>query len=104
MIIKLEKITPVESLQSPHRYLIKPYEAAKETKSGIVRENNSNTSSAKSIGTILKSSEGARFKIGQTVLFRRYSLDEVKYITPEGEQVADLVDDENILALVEQDI
>ena len=37
------------------------------------------------------------------VLFRRYSVDDLKYITPEGEQTATLVDDENVLALVEQD-
>lgn len=98
MTIKLEKINPLGE-----RCLIKPYEAATQTKSGVVRENSSNTSSAKTAGTVIRKGDKSRFSVGDMVLFRRYSVDDLKYITPEGEQTATLVDDENVLALVEQD-
>lgn len=86
-----------------HMVVIKPYESATETKSGMMKVNQSNTASGKSRGIILEVASDCSpdLKVGQTVLFRRYSHDEVKYVSPEGEVSIFLVMDEEILAVPE---
>ena len=74
------------------RYVIEPYEAATETQSGLIMDNTSNTSAAKIKGTILEVGDGdngrlCKYKKGDIVYFRRYSIDELKYINESGEDV-----------------
>lgn len=82
------------------RYLIEVYKAANESASGLIMENSSNTSAAPVLGTILKSGDRATFSPGQQILFRRYSVDELKFITAEGEQVVVLVEGNDVVAII----
>ena len=58
-----EQVIPVGK-----RVLIKPYEASTKSKSGLVMENNSNTSAAPVRGTIIEAGDESKFKKGQEVL------------------------------------
>lgn len=84
------------------RFIISIHKAADESSSGLSMENNSNVSSAPVLGTIIKIGEGAKgsFKVGEKILFRRYSLDEMKYITEEGEQTVHIIEGSEIVAVV----
>lgn len=78
--------------------VIKPYEASSISASGLVIANDSNAAGGKVRGVVLEVSPGVNIPIGATVLFRRYSHDEVKYIGPQGEVSVYLVHDDEILA------
>ena len=83
--------------------IILPYEAPKESEGGIVYAHDNNTSNAKVRGTILEASPESLYKdkVGSTVFFRRYSIDEYKWISKTGEQVVIQVDDDDIRCLPE---
>ena len=90
------KINPVGE-----RVVIKPQEAAKVSASGLVQEHTqSNVASAKVLGLIVEASPESKFKdlVGRKVFFRRYSMDELKYIDANGEQTVVLIDDSEVLA------
>jgi co-chaperonin GroES (HSP10) len=93
--MKTEDILPVGD-----RYLIKIHRAANESASGLAMENSSNVSAAPVLGTILKSGSEAQFSEGTKILFRRYSVDELKFITSEGEQTVFMVEGSEIVATV----
>jgi co-chaperonin GroES (HSP10) len=82
------------------RVLVDVYKAAEETSSGLVMDNSSNTSAAPVLGTVLNAGDKSQFKKGDVIFFRRYSTDELKFITEEGEQVLVVVEDVDILAKV----
>ena len=90
-----EQIQPVGA-----RCLILPYKAAEKSASGLVMENNSNTSGAPVRGTIMAVGDESKFKKGQDVMYTRYSSYRLVIITPEGEKDFILVDDEDCLAIV----
>lgn len=90
-----EKIVPLGA-----RSLVKPYEAAGKTASGLIMDNTSNTSSAPVRGTIIVAGDTSAFKAGEEIMFRRYSIDDLKFITDQGEQVVSLVDDQDVLAKI----
>jgi co-chaperonin GroES (HSP10) len=80
--------------------LIEPYKAAKETASGIARVNDSNGTGAPCKGKIIDvGSDVKDFTKEQEVYFRRYSTDELKFVTPKGEVSYMLVDQEDILGI-----
>jgi co-chaperonin GroES (HSP10) len=87
------KIIPIGN-----RYIIEVYKAAEETESGLVMDNTSNVSAAPIKGTILEVGDNARFAVGDVVYFRRYSIDQLKYITEQGEQEVSIIEAEDILA------
>lgn len=80
--------------------VIKPYEASEVSNSGIVNPaNSSNVAGARVRGTIVEvGPEVSDLKTGDTVLFRRYSHDELKYVSSHGETAIYLIDQEEILA------
>ena len=82
------------------RVVIKAYESATQSAAGLAMENTANTSVAPVMGTVVTAGDGSRFKKGQELMFRRYSTDVLKVITPEGEKEVMLVDDEDVLAIV----
>lgn len=93
--MNLNEITPVGS-----RVLIKPYEAATESKAGLAMENTSNTSAAPVRGTIVAVGDSSKFKKGQEIFYVRYSTYKCVIITPEGEKEFTLVEDEDVLAII----
>lgn len=79
--------------------VIKPYEASSVSASGLMIENSSNVAGARVRGTIVEvGPEVFGLKAGDTVLFRRYSHDELKYVTEHGETAIYLIDDSEIIA------
>ena len=90
-----EQVIPVGK-----RVLIKPYEAASKSASGLVMENNSNTSAAPVRGTIMAVGDESKFKVGMEILYTRYSTYKCVIITPEGEKEFIIVEDEDCLAVV----
>lgn len=91
----LKKIQPTGS-----HVLIKPYESAKKSTSGLVMENTSNTSNAPVRGTILACGAESKYKKSQEILFRRFSTDKLAVITPKGEVEVSLVEDDDIIAII----
>lgn len=80
--------------------VIEPYKASNVSASGIVTSNDSNTTGGRVRGVILETApEVIGLMVGDTVLFRRYSHDELKYVGPNGETAVYLVPDEEILAV-----
>jgi len=94
--MNLESIKPVYPM-----VLLQPTESAKKSAAGLVMENTSNTDVAKVRGVILAVGEGSKFKKGQEVLWRRYSMDILKVITPKGEVGLYLLPEEDILATID---
>lgn len=80
------------------RYLIETYKAADESSTGLSMENQNNTANAPVIGTVLKAGDKGTFKVGEMVLFRRYSIDELKFINADGEQIVHIVEGSEIIA------
>lgn len=93
----IEKIAPVGK-----RCLVKVIESASESKYGIVLENASNTATTPIVGVVLKAGASSDFKEGQKLFWRRYALDELKFITEGGEQTIFLVEDEEVLAVINE--
>ena len=92
-----ENIKPVGN-----RYLVKIYRAASQSESGLILENSSNTSAAPVMGTVLEVGDNPRFQKGDTILFRRYSVDELKYVTEQGEQVVHLVEENDVVGIIKK--
>lgn len=87
------------------RCLIKPYQSADKTTSGIILDNTSNASSAPVRGTVIRAGDTSVFKVGDELYFRRYSIDSLKTVTPEGEVEVSIVEDDDVLGcLVEEPI
>ena len=81
------------------RVLIQPFQSADKTESGLIMENNSNTSAAPVKGSVIEAGDKSQFKKGDLLWFRRYAVDTLKVVTPEGEKEVNLVDDEDCLCL-----
>ena len=81
------------------RCLIKPFQSAEKSSSGLILENNSNTATAPVRGTVIRAGETSAFKTGDELFFRRFSVDTLKTATPDGEVEVYIVDDEDVLML-----
>lgn len=89
------------------RCLVKPYQAAEKTESGLLMNNESNVSAAPVKGTVVAAGrgrwwklwlDGSEFQVGDVLYFRRYSIDILKTITEKGEQVVNVVEDADVIA------
>ncbi len=80
------------------RSLIKAHEAATESANGLLRANSSNAAAAPVKGIVIAAGTQSAFKVDEVIFFRRYSVDELKIVTENGEEVVTLVDDEDVLA------
>ena len=87
------KILPIGN-----RCIIEKYKAAGETASGLIMDNSSNVSAAPIKGTILETGDEGKFKKGDVIFYRRYSVDDLKYIDENGEQEVTIVEFDDILA------
>jgi co-chaperonin GroES (HSP10) len=81
--------------------VIKEYESADVSSAGIILEHDDNTSAGRVLGTIVEAGTESKFTdaIGKLVFFRRYSVNELKYIDQNGEQTVIIVEDDDILCL-----
>lgn len=85
------------------KILIEVAEVAKQTSSGLIIADTA-TNFAPVTGKIINVGELSVYKIGQQVLFRRYSVDELKIVSPTGEQLFYFLEDADVLALVEGEV
>ena len=97
------EINPNDILPSGARLLIAPDEKATETEGGIILGGDEKNS-APVKGTILATGPLSKFLVGTVVLFRRYSIDELKIQTSVGEQVVYFLDDQDILGSIKVDL
>ena len=81
------------------RVLILPYQSATQTESGMLMDNQSNTSSAPVKGTVIRAGKESQFKEGDVIFYRRYSMDILKTITEKGEETVNIVEDQDIIAI-----
>jgi len=90
----------LENLQAQGKYLlIEPYKAAEKSESGLIMDNSSNTSAAPVRGTVITAGSETKYKAGDDLFFRRYSTDELKFITEKGEQMLTIVEEQDVLLL-----
>jgi len=98
MLIDTKDIIP-----SGSRLLIAPDEKATETDGGlIIAGDEKNTAPVK--GTVIAVGPKASFEVGSVVLFRRYSIDELKIDDGTGEQVVYFLEDSDILGTVKVEL
>lgn len=90
----MNKIIPIGA-----RCLITPYVSADKSSSGLILEATSNTVAASVKGTVIAVGDKSRFKEGDVLYFRRYSMDDLKTMTPEGETTVNIVEDDDVLCL-----
>jgi len=92
------KITPVKNF-----LFIEVYQPKKETTSGIILPDTSASGSATpTVGKIIKAGSDSKFQPGQIVLFRRYSLDELKYMEDMIEKKVYFLEDSEILGYIQE--
>ncbi len=83
------------------RCLIQIEQSANKSASGLIlNQDQNNISTAPVIGTVLNKGSESIFEIGDKLLFRRYGVDELKFITESGEQKVFIIEDEEVLAII----
>lgn len=98
MNIKTEDIIPTGK-----RLLIQPDEKATETEGGIILAGDEkNTAPVK--GVIIRAGKDSEHHEGQTVLFRRYAIDELKIQDGIEEQIVYFLEDSDILGTVSSEV
>jgi co-chaperonin GroES (HSP10) len=82
--------------------LIKPYTKPKETRGGFQLAGDQQND-APVRGEVIAVGQPSKFQVGQTLFFRRYAVDELKYIAEDGnEETVWLVDEREVLAILEK--
>lgn len=97
MQIKKENIQPVGK-----RCLIETYKESSVTSSGFYRAEKEYEATPV-VGTVFRAGTESSYKVGDIVMFRRYSLDELKFTDDTEEVSLNLVEDDEIVCLVTQD-
>lgn len=93
----IERIIPKKN-----RILIQPKQRGEVTKSGIILpESDSNATPV--MGTIIAAGNESEYAVGQTVLWRRFSVDELKIETPEEEIIMYFVEDDEVIAVIKDE-
>lgn len=83
------------------RILLQVDEVVTETDGGLIIADTA-TNSAPVMGTIIRVGPESNFKSNDRVMFRRYSIDELKIVGPTGEQLFYFLEDADILACLEK--
>lgn len=83
------------------RSLIQTPKAEKTTESGLILSEKENEA-APVVGTVVRKGSESKYEVGQTVLFRRYSIDELKLQSASGDTIVHLIEDEEVVATIEQ--
>ena len=80
--------------------LLEVPEKVTQTASGIALANNEGDTVPVQ-AKVLKAGEGCDIKEGQQILFRKYSVDEVKVKTETGEKIFWLLENDSVLAIIQ---
>lgn len=84
------------------RLLLEAYKQANETSAGlVVSEGDGNATSV--MGTVIRAGVGCAFQPGDTLLWRRYSVDTLKVYTEEGEREFYLIEESEVIAHVKDE-
>ncbi len=91
----------IDQIQPLQKYiLVQPIGRPTETSTGFVMPEEG-YSPTPVVGKVLAVGEMSQFKIGQTVFFRRYSVDELKFVSPDGQnQIVSLLGDDEVVAII----
>ena len=94
-----ENIAVEEIIPQGDMMLIEPmgFTGEQKTKSGIVIANQE-SSATPSIGKILAAGTKAKYKVGEMVFFRRYSLDEIEVKMADGKKKMSFIATEDVIA------
>lgn len=92
MSIKVEDIVPLKKY-----ILIKPRTRSAETSSGIIMPEQSSTATPV-VGDVIAVGDESQFKPGDTVFFRRFSVDELKFSVDGKEEIVSLISDDEVVA------
>lgn len=98
MEIKTESIQPIGA-----NLLIQPYTDEAVTDKGIELAS-STANSFPVLGTILKAGKESTYAIGQQVMFRRYSMDELKMLIGGEEKIVYMLEEADILAIYAEEV
>lgn len=83
------------------RLLVEAYKQAKETDGGLeIVEGDGYATSV--FGEVLRAGEECRFKKGDVLMWRRYSLDSLKVYTEEGEKEYFLIEESEVIAMISE--
>lgn len=83
------------------RLLIKVLERDEETKGGLITSDTA-SNSAPVVGDVIRVGEMAKYQTGQTVMFRRYSVDEIRVLTETGEEdIFYFIESGDVLGVIE---
>lgn len=94
-----ENIYPVTQSRTTARLLIEPFKQAKETSAGLqMSEGDGHATPV--YGMVIKASDGATYKEGDAVLFRRYAIDSLKAYTADGDREIYLLEESEVIAIV----
>lgn len=93
-MIDIKNIQPVGK-----RVLVKTFDGPQVSKSGLIMPDKE-LASIPVMAEVIAHGADSQFKTGQTVMFRKYSLDELKFMTAEGEVKLNLLEDEEIVAVL----
>lgn len=83
--------------------IIDPYTAPTESRSGLVIPEEKYTPTPV-LGKVIMAGPKSEFKPGQFVLFRRYSIDELKFKTDNGSKIVSLISDDEVVAEVAEGV
>jgi co-chaperonin GroES (HSP10) len=91
----------IEQIQPLAKYiLVKPLERPAETVTGFLMPEEGYTPTPV-CGEVISAGEGSQFKIGDTVFFRRYSVDSLKFTNSNGKiEEVNLISDDEIVAII----
>jgi co-chaperonin GroES (HSP10) len=95
-MIDIEKLKPIGK-----RMIIEVSSQNGSTSSGLlVAETQSNM--APVMGLVKKAGDQSEFKVGQTVMFRRFAVDELKFANTDTSQTTlNMIEDSEVLAVLE---
>jgi len=91
-----------KTIQPVGKYLLLEVEEQKETSSGLLLAEDGGYT-LPTAGTVLKAGPEAVYKSGDTLIFRKYSADEIKVTTAEKEEKYWLLEDDQVIAVVAKD-
>jgi hypothetical protein len=94
-----ENIYPASQSRSGARLLIEPFKQATETSEGLLMSEGDGHATPV-YGRVKRASEGATYKEGDAVLFRRYAIDSLKAYTAEGDKEIYLLEETEVIGIV----
>lgn len=96
-MIKIENIVPLKKY-----IIVKPNNGPTESASGLIMPEERYVATPV-VGKVVSAGPDSQFKPGEYVFFRRYSIDEMKFKTEEGEEVVNLLSDDEVVATISAD-